>query len=209
MIFDDKSYFNMKIKPLLLSALFFTAFSLHTVAGSLSNAVPLTANLIFDLEKKWNGFGPANQFNSDEMICWALVAHGNGTNIVYFRNTPSLGEEFAFKLFNENGREMPKTNKGFTYSKPPRQPKDEEDLIRYFKNDGIRRGVLHDLFCPNEMFVIKDKGVYQLEVQMRICVPMTNGMPDTNAMLDFRKAYAATNCGVIESPSVRVKIVKE
>ena len=31
---------------------------------------------------------------------------------------------------------------------------------------------------PDELFVIKDKGVYQMEVRVRICVPTTNNVPD-------------------------------
>jgi hypothetical protein len=103
---------------------------------------------------------------------------------------------------------MPKTKLGRTFVKPPGQPKNEEDLWD-FANDGIRRGVLHDFFRPDELFVITNKGVYGLEVRMRICVPMTNGVPDTNAMLDYRKVSYMTNCGVVESPPLRVKVIKD
>ena len=201
---------NMKIQHHFVLSLFFAICYLQVFADSSSNTVPVTANLTFYLETKTGGVGPANQFNSDEMICWALISNvADGTNIVFFRNMPSVGEAFSISLFGKNGAEIPKTKLGNTFSKPLRQPRNEEDLIQNFKNDGIRRGVLHDFVRPDEMFVIKTNGVYYLEVRMRICVPMTNGVPDTNAMLDYRKAYAATNCGIIESPPLRVKVVKD
>lgn len=196
----------MKIHHWLLPTLLFATPVSNGMAGSITNGVPLTPNLTFFLEKAW---GPVtNQFDSDEMISRAFVA--NGANIVNYRNLPNWSEFYDFKLFDDKGREVPKTKEGLADSKPPSDPKDYSDLHRNFKLQGIPGGKWDDrqLFFPDDMFVISKKGVYELEVRARICVPMTNGVPDTNAMLDFRKTALAHNCGVIESSPVRVKIIK-
>ena len=49
-----------------------------------------------------------------------------------------------------------------------------------FPGEGKRVGRL--LFQPNEMFVITNKEVYELEIRMRICVNMTNNVPDYELM---------------------------
>lgn len=199
---------TMKTQYWLLSVLLFYTLILNGMAEPPKATVPFTANLTFYLVK-YGGDIAATQFDSDEMILRAFAA--NGTNIVNYRNLPDWFQSFDFKLLNDNGQEIPKTKDGRARSKPPRQPKDYSDLNRNFKIQGIpgNKVDLRELFRPDEMFVIANKGVYQLEIRARICVPMTNGVPDTNAMLNFKMAGFAKNCGVIESPPLRVKVIKE
>jgi hypothetical protein len=65
------------------------------------------------------------------------------------------------------------------------------------------------MFRADEMFVITNKGVYELEVRMRICVPLTNGVPDTNAMASFLRHTSLDGYGVVESSPVRVEVIKK
>jgi len=64
------------------------------------------------------------------------------------------------------------------------------------------------LFRAEDMFVITNKGTYVLQVQMRIAVPMTNGIPDCEAMVDTHKFFNS-NLGIVTSAPVRVQIIKE
>jgi hypothetical protein len=206
----------MKKQLQLLSILSLTMV-LNATADSLTNVVPFTANLTFYLQKDLGG--AANQFKSDEMIYETLLVNGTnisnghglwaGTNIVSYRILPSYAQFYNFKLLNDEGQEVPKTKKGFDYNQPAEPPKGEFDLYRKFKFHPIKGQDTRAMFRPDEMFVITNKGVYELEVRMRICVPMTNGLPDTNAMMNFLRHTRAENFGIIESPPVRVKVIKD
>jgi hypothetical protein len=207
----------MKKQLQLLSILSLTMV-LNATADSLTNAVPFTANLTFFLEKLYGGI-PANKFKSDEIIYETLLVNGTnisnghglwaGTNIVSYRILPSYAQFYDFKLLNDKGQEVPKTKEGLAYSEPALPPKGEFDLYRKFKFHPIKASDTRAMFRPDEMFVITNKGVYELEVRMRICVPMTNGLPDTNAMMNFLRHTSAENFGIIESPPVRVNVIKE
>lgn len=62
------------------------------------------------------------------------------------------------------------------------------------------------LFRPEDMFVITNKGVYDLVVRMRICVAMTNGVPDYKAMTS--KGFPREPLGVAVSSPYRAKVIK-
>ena len=62
---------------------------------------------------------------------------------------------------------------------------------------------------PDELFVIKDKGVYQMKVRVRICVPTTNNAPDFTMMTN-ENALLTNRCFcVVTSGPVRVNVIKE
>jgi hypothetical protein len=209
----------MKIQPRLLFAVLVSAMIFNAVADSLTNLVPLTANLTFYLQDEFHGGIPTNKFKSDEMILETILVNGTnisnghglwaGTNIVSYRILPSYDQFYNFKLLNDKGQEVPKTIEGLAYSKPAKPPRNEFDLRRNFKIHPVKAADARTMFRPDEMFVITNKGIYELEVRIRICVPMTNGVPDTNTMMDFRKTARAENFGVIESAPVRVNVIKE
>lgn len=193
-------------KQLLLFLVLFLAMVSNTMALPLTNVVPLTPSLTFYLESKW-GIGPTNQFKSDEMICKTLST--GGSNIVTFRYMPSYAQFYDFKLFDDQGREVAKTKKGLEYSQPVKPPTGELDLYRRFIFHPTKGDDIRDMFRPDEMFVIINKGVYQLELRMRICVPLTNGVPDTNAMARFLRNTPAESFGIVESSPVRVEVIKK
>ena len=53
-----------------------------------------------------------------------------------------------------------------------------------------------------------------MEIRMRLCVIMTNGIPDLKAMVDWRNVTGrgvpfVKDFGVLTSPPLRVKVIKE
>lgn len=151
-----------------------------------------------------------NQFRSDEMIRAEFAA--NITNNVWYRYLPYQSRFHAVKLFDEKGREVTKTEKGVANSQPPTKPKKVLDMYNKNFAAGWTRSDLwvdYVSFRPDEIFVIPKKGIYELEIRAQIYVPMTNGMPDTNAMLDSKKTVFAKNYGLIESPPLHIKVIKE
>jgi len=65
------------------------------------------------------------------------------------------------------------------------------------------------IFRPDEIFVIPKKGLMTWKFGPQIYAPMTNGVPDTNAMLDVHKALRSENWSLVESPPLHIKIIKE
>lgn len=195
-------------------------------ADTSTNVAILPANLIVYFEKNLGEGMPTNQFRADEMIYEVMTVRRTNlivphdldsmttmamTNSVHYRGLSSFDQAIDFKMFDENGREVPKTEKGLAQSRPPIPPKNALDLHSHFK-PGIAHWPLHDvhqLFRPSDMFVITNKGIYELMIKMRICVALTNGVPDTNAMTDSHLDLISEDFGVVESTPVRVKVIKE
>lgn len=200
---------SMNIPPsLVLSACFFV-LSLKATAEPITNVVPLTANLTFFLEQK-GGRAPAYQFKDSEMIYRALLV--NGTNIVNYRALPLFSQFYDFKLLDANGAEVAKTKAGLANSRPAKFPVNRFDLLGNFKLQCIKGLDVRGLFRPRDMFVITNNGQYDLVVKMRICVPMTNGVVDTNAMKEIRsfvQAESVEDFMIYESPPLLVKVMKD
>jgi len=182
--------------------------SLRTVSGEV-NAVQVTTNLLFSLhsrEKK----GPQSEFKSNDEIIWSLI--GTNTNRIWYRHFPA--GNFECHLFDQNGNEMPRTKAGLDFLTFPPKPT-EYDLAMTKKFVGYSvnndHGEFRRLFRPNEIFVITNNGIYTLQVQLRLCVIMTNGSPDLTAMIDGRNINGrgfkfAKDFGALTSAPVRVTI---
>jgi hypothetical protein len=122
-------------------------------AGSLTNAVPVTTNLVFELKAER---GPVtNRFGADDTIIYALVA--TSTNDVHYRALP-FDQAFEFRLFDAAGQEVPKTPRGQKSGQPPTAPKGRGGLSR-FKPQSVRYEP-RKLFRPSEMFLATSNGVY-------------------------------------------------
>ena len=146
------------------------------------------------------------------MTYWGII--GTSTNNITYRHCPS--GNFDFHLFDKNGREVGKTQAGLDLSGTPRKPS-KDDLVTkkfmpYFvdKNGGEYRR----LFRPEDVFTIANKGIYEMEVRIRLCVIMSNGVPDLKAMTDWRNASSrgfsfAKDFGILTSPPLRVIVIKE
>jgi hypothetical protein len=202
----NKNIKFMKNNLLLLFVCMFLMVAFSGKAFTVTNSTLITQNIVFSLDSGKTGF-PQNQFESDELIHYAFV--GTSTNYIHYRILP-MSQGFDFRLLDNKDREVPKTDRGIANSQAVKSPK-ERDEINKFKFQVVRQDIkyLHALFRPDEMFVITNKGVYELEVRSRICVPMTNGVPDTNAMTSLHGLVLSTNFSVIVSDPVRVKVIKD
>jgi len=219
----------MKAKPTFLCAIFFVAgcsARAEISQGDLlkiasehqpqsSNSVFITTNLAFFLTSREQHLFPINQFKSDDLIFYGIL--GTTTNYIGARHFPS--GNFDFHLFDENGKEVGKTKSGIALTGTP--PKPTEANITFYRTSGFspfytneKVGEYHELFRPEDVFVITNKGIYDLEIQTRLCVIMTNGSPDLKAMTDWRNITSLGNkfyndFGILTSPPLRVKIIKE
>jgi|SRR5665213_3198589 len=194
----------MKTKILFIYAIFFTV-ALYGNARPIINSVPVTTNLIFSLVSGKTGF-PSIQFNSNEMIYRSLI--GTSTNYIKYLALP-FNKTFDFHLVDDKNKEVPKAARGLANSEIPNLTNHINGSNK-FKGQVVRRDIadMRILFRPDEMFVITNKGVYELDVRIRICVPMTNNAPDYKAM-NLRQWLSNTHYGVVVSNPVRVRIIKE
>jgi hypothetical protein len=181
----------------------FLAVALSSKADSTTNSVCVATNFRFFLCSSRHP-APQSQFRSDEMIIYTLAAAG--TNTVYHRRLPTE-QAFDFKLLDERGQEVPKTKLGLKDSQPVNAPKTRWGVFK-LKPQAVDYEP-RQLFRPAEMFLITNKGVYELQVRVRLCVPMTNGVPDSGGMLSNHDFVVSKQFGVVVSELVRVKILKE
>ena len=195
----------MKTKLSFLCGVIFMA-SLNVKAETITNGVYATTNFILSLNGK-RGL-PQPMFRADELIYISVI--GTSTNPIEYRVFP-FDQGYAFLLFDEKGREVPKTKKGLANSKPAHPPKNMREWDA-FKLRVVRQNASDDraLFRPDEMFVITNKGSYALEVRMRIFVPTTNGVPDYKAMkIPSEPHYSNTHFDAVVSAPMRVTVIKE
>jgi hypothetical protein len=183
-------------------------------ASEITNSVNITTNLVFRLANA-KVDDAQSQFKSDEIIRYKIA--GTSTNIIGARHFPS--GNFDFHLFDADGSEVSKTKVGLALTGTP--PKPTEAGITFYRTSGFSPFFVNEeivnqnlLFRPDDVFVITNKGVYELEVKARICVIMINGSPDLKAMTDWRNVYSRgykfyKDFGVLTSPPLRVKVIKE
>ena len=201
----------MKTRLLLSVAL---TLASSAMASEITNSVNITTNVVFDLRRPRDD-SRQSQFKSNEQIEYRI--NGPKTNDVYLRQFPY--GNFDFHLFDEAGKEVSKTQAGLDFTRIPPKPT-KNDLGDWYTSrfypiiTGSGAAYYRSLFRPDDMFLITNKGVYELEVRTRLCVIMTNGMPDLKAMEDGLNATSrclpfVNNFGVLTSPPLRVKVIKE
>jgi hypothetical protein len=189
------------------------ALRVNVQAGQITNSVNIATNLSFYLTLKNDG-QPRSAFKFDDLTQYVLI--GTATNFTYFRRFPS--GNFDFHLFDQTGREMPKSKRGLSFSEEPQKPTRHDLEVEDLKFAGVivdnEAASYSDLFRAKDMFEITNAGTYELEVRVRICIIMSNGVPDYTAMVDGRNSLPsgypfADDFGVLESGPLRVKIVKD
>ena len=187
---------------------------LRASAAEITNSANISTNLLFYLAKL-KVDGAQSQFKSDEIIRYMIV--GVSTNVIGARHFPS--GNFEFHLFDENGKEVSKTKAGLALTATP--PKPTEADITFYRTSGfspffVGKAEVNQapLFRPDDIFAITNKGIFEMEIRARLCVIMTNGMPDLKAMTDWRNISSRgfkfyKDFGVLTSPPLRVKVIKE
>ena len=171
-------------------------------AAEATNPVPVAPHLYFQLNKE---FGPAtNLFTATEYIHYMINTTG-GKHQVFYRYFPPE-RSFVFRLFDQSGGEVEKTSLGMEYSRPPPIPKSMSEAADLHGSTGSRGAVL---FRAEDIFVMTNRGLYQLEVSIRLWAQTTNqGTP--NEVIGLMQPEVGTNYlfGVLTSPPVRVQIMK-
>ena len=194
---------NLFIRVGIAVCLAHYASDLSSGAEPLTNAVPITHNLYFQLKKM---FGPlTNQFPANEFIEYEILTTATNHGVAYRYFPPD--RSFVFKLLSPSGTEVKRTKRGLEYSKPPNVPRTMRESSRLHLYDA---SLTRSLFRPNDMFVLTNRGVYELEISIRLWVQTTNkGAP--NELSELTQPGIGTNFqfGVVTSPPVRVKIIKE
>ena len=152
--------------------------------AQLTNKVAITPNIDLTLVE-WSNGASTNRYNSsDEILFMVSAVDGKGHVFALLRPEQS----FIFDLRDARGNSVAKTEAGLKMSK-------SVDITKGPKEMGIRhQGVgnqLNNLFVPDKYFVIQDKGVSTLDLQIRAWVQKTN-----------------SQYGVVISPPMRVEIDK-
>jgi hypothetical protein len=172
-----------------------------------TNSVFITSNLIFYLADMNISGRPALKLKSDVEISRVFV--GVDTNYVFFRVFP-YEQTFEFRMTDEKGQAVQKTAKGLMMSKPAILPKNRLEVPE--SNGKIVNKDIADarlFFRPDEMFLITNKGIYDLEVWARVYVPATNGVLDISSMTNSYRFLTSKHFGVLTSPPLHMKVIKE
>lgn len=171
----------------------------------MTNSSPVTTNLLWCLV---DAYGlPTNRFNSNKMITFHVIPVPS-TNLVYYRRFPE-SESFDSRLFDQSGRTVPKTALGVANSQavhPPNSFGAARRLQPHFLS------AAYNLFRPDDMFQITNKGTYELEVRLRLWAQVTNTSGANFEPMAFNKRrFPGTNVlfGVVVSEPIRVEVVKE
>lgn len=190
------------------------AFASVAQGSELTNTVNIGPGVIFRLTRPQDD-SVQSQFKSDELINYFIGS--TGTNVSYLRKFPN--GNFDFHLFDNHGNEVPKTKVGLDLSLTPTRPT-KDDLVYPKKSHyypffiGQNAANYGSLFRPEDVFEITNSGSYELEIRMRLCVILTNGVPDTKAMANGLNATGhglsrVDDFGVFTSPPLRVTIIKK
>jgi hypothetical protein len=201
----------MKLVRMFVSLSVF-AIGWRAFGGEITNTVSITTNMLFYLETQTSPPGAVSRVHSYDRIDYMLI--GTETNPVYYRHFPA--GNFDFHLYDSNGVEVAKS-KATQYisgsaSKPSRYDLMSRSYLPYLTHSGA--GEFRGLFTPDDVFQIRNSGIYDLEIRIRLCVIMTNNVPDVRAMLDGRNILPsgypfARDFGILESPPLRIKVIKE
>lgn len=146
-------------------------------------------------------------FDSSTRLAYCVSMTPKATNVIYYRNIP-FNQRFDFHLYDSKGQEVSKTLYGRTNSNPVSSIKTKNAVKEL--DGGVANGIEYPMFSADQAFVITNKGFYDLSVRLRICIPMTNGVPDYGIIMEGRRFINdhSTNYGVLETPPMHVKIVK-
>ncbi len=115
-------------------------------------------------------------------------------------------QTYNFHLYDKTGLEIQKTKQGLAMSESPK-PVDDSPYRHKFTMTATR-AECGDLFRADDLFVITNKGEYYMTISIRICVAMTNRVPDIYAMSDPFRTIKAKDFNIVESDPLRIKIIK-
>lgn len=207
----------MKLASLLLGLVVATALAFDSPALPLTNSVALTTNLTFHLETLDETAGAKSVVKSHQKLACQLL--GTSTNYIWYRVIPPERGRFDFHLYDENGKEVPKSKAGMAMTATPSRPTLKELQTKKFGGGGginSTSGAAIPFLRPDDAFIIPAKGTYELTVRMSLCVIVTNGQPDLSAMvgasprnINLRGVRSSNDLDILTSPPLRIQVIKE
>jgi hypothetical protein len=207
----------MKIKQYLLSFMVFIVCA-GVKGDTITNGASVTTNLIFSLNQDAGPHCFTNQYNSSELIDYTLLTIGQEGKIfdrqspstpeVFFRMLPK-NQSFEFHLYDDQRREVSKTKIGVELSQPVHIPGSSGDVTGMMGKIAPV-GAFH-VFRPEDVFVMTNKGIYELELKLRIWAQTTNTSGSNYEVIGHFDKRIGTNAhfGIVTSAPARVKIIKE
>jgi hypothetical protein len=189
-----------KIKLLVL----LLALALSAKAAEVTNTASITTNLFFYFTAGTN-YLEHGKFLSGDLIRYTIATHDKKLEL--FRSFPAH-QAFDFKMFDESGKPVSNTKLGLSWREPIEPPKTLHEVSRLH---GRPSGETYSLFRPDDLFVITNKGTYDLEFRLTIWGQTTNNIPDIDILLLHQKPPINTNLhyGVVVSEPLRVKVIKQ
>ena len=158
----------MKTKSYIIFAIFLASVLIGQ-GGSLTNDVPfgepltLSVCLLHDIHH-------IQPFTSDELLYYKLhnnyFTSADDTNLISVKYLAfPYSQTFEFRLFDNNGKEIRRTLKGWYNSQEAKIPKHCDDM----PSVSVVGSDYHPLFVPSDMFAIKEAGTYEM-VSSRVIV---------------------------------------
>lgn len=164
------------------------------VLAQLTQRVEITPRMSFELAKN-TGQSPTaslvftDRFESSDPIFYQIT--NTSAQVLNLARILPREKQFEFHLFSRDGKEIQKTEMGLKNSKVVALTETPRQLKLRFCPMKPGGGLLDHLFVPDDYFVLTNKGIYTLEVRIRLWTQKTNGQ-----------------YGVVISPPVRVQIEK-
>lgn len=183
---------NMKTLSVIIGA--FVGLSVLPMSAQLTNRVEITPRMSFELLKnkgliRGDSLVFTNLFESSDKITY-LVTNRSTQAFSMARILPRE-KQFEFHLFDREGKEVEKSATGLKNTKDVVLTETPRTLKLRFRPMMPGGGLFDHLFVPDDYFVITNKGIYTLEVRIRLWTQKTNGQ-----------------YGVVVSRPVRVQIEK-
>jgi hypothetical protein len=188
----------------IIMAVILGALDLSAQTLDVTNTASITTNLFFYFRGGTN-YHEHGRFSSSDWISYTIVSRDKKPEL--FRSFP-LTQAFDLKMFDEAGKPVPKTMMGLSWTGEVKPPTTRREVRRLH---GRPSGETYFLFRPDDLFVLTNKGIYDLEARLTIWGRTTNNVPDIEPWLLLQKTPIETNLhyGVVVSELLRVKIVKD
>jgi hypothetical protein len=189
----------MKHKIKLLGLLFALASSAR--AAEVTNTASITTNLFFYFTAGTN-YLDHSKFPSSDMIRYTIASRDKKPELFRIFTTR---QAFGLKLSDASGRPVPRTKFGLLWGQPVDPPKSTREATRLYPRPA---GETYFLFRPDDLFVITNRGTYDLEVRLTLWARTTNSVPDIE-IWSIENPKANLHYGVVVSEPLRVKVIKQ
>ena len=182
---------------ILLLSCAFAGFSAQVI-----DDMPVSTNHVFYLADEAGH--RTNEFRFDQKIIY--VIEPLTTNSIFCRTVPWT-RALIYRLDDQAGRRMRKTELGYKTGPPARVP---EPLDVAPRSDGTLAPLRYELFRPVDVFVVTNRGVYDLNLKIRVNVKIPPDLMTNRGSVDLGcTAGPKSHYGIIPSGPLPVKLIRE